>query len=125
MTILVAEDNAEVAALFVEALAAAGHQADVAATGKAALARLLDPARPCELALMDLSLPGLNGIDVVLQARAQGVTTPVIAVSGATALIDPVRLAAAGFAAAVEKPIRLSALLELVAQYLPPSPAGD
>ena len=117
--ILVVEDNAEVAVLIVEALSAAGYETEVAGSGDMALARLTDEARPYDLVLMDLSLPGLNGDEVLRQARAAGVTTPAVAVSGAAALIEPARLAAEGFVEALPKPFRVSALLELVERHLP------
>jgi DNA-binding response OmpR family regulator len=65
MTILVIEDNPEIAAFFAEALGAAGYEVELATSG-AALPRLVNG---CELALMDLSLPDLNGVEVAAQAR--------------------------------------------------------
>jgi CheY-like chemotaxis protein len=44
---------------------------------------------------------------------------PIIAVSGAMALIDDAHLKAAGFAAALGKPVRLSTLIDLVRQHAP------
>ena len=68
----------------------------------------------------DLSLPDLNGVEVAAQARAKGCKAPIIAVSGAMPLIDGGSLAKAEFAAAVAKPVRLSALIELVRQHAEP-----
>ncbi len=53
------------------------------------------------------------------RAREAGYTTPVIAISGAMASIDPDRITSAGFVAAIEKPMRLSALIETVGRYAP------
>ncbi|MGE5149905.1 MAG: response regulator [Rhodospirillaceae bacterium] len=116
--ILIVEDNPEVAALFVEALTAAGHRAEIAATGAAAVARLADHGAPVRLILLDLSLPDVNGADLLAALRRQGVVTPAIAVSGAIPLVDPALLLAAGFAAMLEKPVRLSALLKLVGEHM-------
>lgn len=118
MSVLVVEDNPEIAALFAEALGDAGYAVEIAATGAAALARLKNG---CELALMDLSLPDLNGVEVAVEARAAGCQVPIIAVSGAMPLIDEGRLDKAGFVAAIGKPVRLSALVDLVKQHHPGS----
>lgn len=119
MTVLLVEDNAEVAALFSMALWEAGHPTEIAGTGESALARLLDRMCPVKLLLVDLDLPGICGAEVVLRAREAGVVVPAIAVSGAMSLIDPDRLHAAGFVAALEKPVQISELLNLVRTHLP------
>jgi CheY-like chemotaxis protein len=114
-SVLVVEDNAEIAAVFVGALQAEGYRVETCASGTAALERLAG----CDIALMDLSLPDLNGVEVAVRARAMGCRVPMIAVSGAMPLIEPSRLAEAGFVATIGKPARLSALLDLVKQHLP------
>lgn len=123
MTILVIEDNPHIAALFAEALDMAGYEFEIVTSGASALARLMVG---CELALMDLSLPDLNGAEVAVEARAAGCTVPIIAISGAMPLIDEARLAKAGFAAALAKPVRLSTLIDLVRQHARPlTPAAS
>lgn len=113
--ILLVEDNPAIAALYAEAIGNAGYPVDVAMTGREALDRL--GARPYRLALVDLSLPDMTGADVAIAAHASGLDLPMVAVSGAAVLIDPAKLAAAGFTGApVEKPLRLSALVDLVRQ---------
>lgn len=117
MTVLIVEDNPGVAELFAASLWEAGHASEIAPTGEAALARLYNRMSPISLVLMDLDLPGISGIEVMTQARSAGVNVPAIAVSGAMEEFDHKRIKSAGFTATLEKPVRVSALLDLVAQH--------
>lgn len=116
--ILVVEDNPAIAAVFVAALEDAGYAVESTSTGAAGLAALL--RGDVELALVDLSLPDINGAELAVQARAAGSKTPIIAVSGVMPLIAEDRIAEAGFAGTFAKPVRLSVLLAAVAEKLPP-----
>lgn len=116
--ILIVDDNPAIAQLFEETLADAGYQTEVARTGAEAVEMMAE--RHYRLALMDLSLPDMNGAEVTSLARAQGNGLPVIAVTGALKLIDPAKLADARFSALIEKPLRLSALLELIEKHALP-----
>lgn len=110
--ILVVEDNAEVAQTFAAALRDAGYEVEVVDTGAAALERLL--SRQYQIAILDLSLPDINGVEVASRARLAGSRTPIMAASGAVPLVDPARLAEANFCAVLGKPLRLSELVETV-----------
>lgn len=117
--ILIIEDNPEVAAIFAEIVISDGYEAVIAPTGALALEQLL--TRSYALGLVDLSLPDMNGADIARQAREAGVQTPLVAVSGAMPLIDPQRLADAQFVHMMTKPVKLTELLEIIAQFaLPP-----
>lgn len=65
--ILIVEDEEDLGGLLVYNLHAAGHEAEVARTGAAALARL-QAFRP-ELVLLDLMLPDVSGSDVARMIR--------------------------------------------------------
>jgi CheY-like chemotaxis protein/anti-sigma regulatory factor (Ser/Thr protein kinase) len=58
-TILVVDDESEVAALLAEMLTGWGHRADTATDGVAALEKLAE--RPYDVILSDLRMPGLDG----------------------------------------------------------------
>lgn len=114
--ILIAEDNPDLGQFYMAALQDGGWQVELVTSGSAALDRLLSlPA--LDLVLMDLSLPDMHGVEVAERARAAGCTTPIILVSGAMPLIDKARIADAGFAACLAKPVRLSELFELMRGY--------
>lgn len=65
---LIVEDNADLAAIFSEALKAAGFEIEVVPDGHAALARLA-AARP-DIVVLDLYLPGVSGLDILEWIRA-------------------------------------------------------
>lgn len=119
--ILIVEDNPSVAEVFAEALAKAGYESEIANTGREAL--ILLASKPYQLVLMDLSLPDMNGAEVTRRAEEAGSEVPVIAVTGALPLMDMGKLDAAGFVATIEKPCRISAMLELI-QKLRRAPAA-
>lgn len=78
-TILIADDDADVAALARHAVEAAGHDVILAADGAEALAR----AGAADLAVLDVSMPMLSGWQVAEQLRAAPHTAdlPVVVVS--------------------------------------------
>lgn len=112
MTILVVDDNDLIANVFSEAIRLAGYDVDVANSGTEAIAKL--KINNYRLAFVDLSLPDVNGVEVAIDVRRFGINTPMIAVSGAASLIDPVRLSTAGFELLLPKPIRVSTLIDLI-----------
>src|SRR4051812_28684652 len=109
--ILLVEDNDQVRAIFKAALTDAGFSVAEADTGKAAIEML--NRRRYALALVDLSLPDIHGLNVARSAKEGGCATPMIAVSGVAELIDPAVLSS-DFVQTLAKPLRLSALVELV-----------
>ena len=76
------------------------------------LARIHKP----ELILMDINLPGMNGIEAMTRLKRQSETAkiPVLAVSAAAMASDVERGRAAGFVRYLTKPIRVDALLAAV-----------
>jgi PAS domain S-box-containing protein len=66
-SVLVVEDDPEVRAFLVEALADVGHRVIEAEDGIAALARIHE--EPVELMVLDFAMPGLNGAEVAIEAR--------------------------------------------------------
>ncbi len=66
-TVLVVEDEPDLARMVATYMTNAGYRAEVALTGRDALeqARLLDP----DVVLLDLGLPGLDGVEVCRQLR--------------------------------------------------------
>jgi len=65
--ILVVEDEPDIAAIVVDYLRHAGYAVEHQAEGRAALARLL--AAPPDLTLLDIMLPGLDGLAILREAR--------------------------------------------------------
>ena len=84
MLILVAEDDRDIADLIVHYLQKAGWRAQVAASGSDALT--LAREQSFDAAILDVMLPGLNGLDVCRALRAAPATAelPIIMVTART-----------------------------------------
>ncbi|MCC6751132.1 MAG: PAS domain S-box protein [Deltaproteobacteria bacterium] len=81
-TVLVVEDNALIRRLAERILGGAGYAVLSAASGTEALARLTEHARPVELLLCDVVMPGLSGPEVAEQVLARYPEVPVLFMSG-------------------------------------------
>src|SRR5438477_3943512 len=68
--ILVVEDDLRLASTLDRVLAAEGHDVEVAGDGNEALHRAR--ARPYDLVVLDIMLPGLDGISVCRRLRSTG-----------------------------------------------------
>lgn len=88
-----------------------------AATGTEGLA-LASSAQP-DIILLDISLPDMDGSEVLKQLRENPNTTatPVIAISGNSA--TNTRLTAPGFQEYLTKPVNIPALYAAIDQFLP------
>jgi two-component system, cell cycle response regulator DivK len=116
--ILIVEDNPQSLKLLRDILQIKGYQTLEAETGEEGvrLARERQPA----LILMDIQLPGINGIEALQRLRADPVTsaTPVIAVTASVMTQDRSRIMAAGFNGFQSKPISVNQLLATVRETL-------
>lgn len=83
--ILVVEDEADIASVVIDYLRHAGYHAEHAADGRAALARILQ--EPPDLTLLDIMLPGLDGLEVLRQAR-RATQNPVILLTARVEEVD-------------------------------------
>jgi signal transduction histidine kinase/ActR/RegA family two-component response regulator len=114
LRILVADDNRDAAESLAALLGIDGHELRVVFDGEAALAAALD-WRP-HVALLDIGMPGLTGLEVAARLREQGARADctLVAISGWGQAQDKSRALAAGFDHHFTKPVdpaRLSALL--------------
>ena len=125
--ILIVEDNEKNRKLMRDVLQFKGYQTVEAETAEEGI-RLAQDSRPA-LILMDLQLPGMNGIEALAQLRADTRTKPipVIAVTASAMTHDRQRILAAGFDGYQTKPIGVKEFLEVVRQVLDrhPGPGGD
>jgi DNA-binding response OmpR family regulator len=76
MRILVAEDDARLRRHLVAALREAGHEVEETGVGTQALRVLL--AREFDAAVLDISMPGMDGVSVIREARKQGCRAPML-----------------------------------------------
>lgn len=91
MRLLLVEDHAELAEWVAKALRHAGYVLDVLARGDHA--ELALRTQRYDLVILDLSLPGLDGLEVLrrLRAREQGAPTPVLVLTARGSTEDRVR----------------------------------
>jgi len=116
--ILIVEDNPQSLKLVRDILQVKGYQTLETETGEEGV-RLAHERHPA-LILMDIQLPGINGIEALQRLRADPVTsgTPVIAVTASVMTQDRSRIMAAGFNGFQSKPISVNQLLATVRQAL-------
>jgi DNA-binding response OmpR family regulator len=74
--VLVVDDDVTVREVVVTYLRAAGHDVEETADGESALTLLRD--RPADLVVLDLMLPGIDGLEVCERLRTRGDDLPVI-----------------------------------------------
>jgi two-component system OmpR family response regulator len=112
MRILVAEDEARLAALLEQSLTEAGWDCDVYADGRSAYSAALEDAGGAyDILLLDWMLPGLDGISVCRRLRELGVRTPVLMLTARTTVPDRITGLDAGADDYLVKPFDLDELL--------------
>ena len=89
MRILLVEDNAALADGVIGALQQMGHTTDLVVDGDEALDALA--VGPFDLVILDLTLPGLDGLDVLRELRARNRETPVLILTARTGITDRVK----------------------------------
>ena len=108
--ILLVEDNVDLLALTKDLLEVLGCAVECATDGGEGLARLL--AAPPDVAFVDIGLPTLDGYTIARQARARGIPSYLVALSGYGQAEDRERALAAGFDQHLTKPVNRATLVE-------------
>lgn len=108
MKLLLVEDDAALRDVLVRALSEAGHIVDSAGDGLTGEAMAGDDAY--DVIVLDIMLPGRDGISVVRSLRALGVTTPVLFLTARTTEEDIVAGLDAGADDYLRKPFGLGEL---------------
>ena len=116
--ILIVEDNEKNRKLVRDVLTFKGYRLAEAETGEDGV-RLAKELRP-DLVLMDIQLPGINGIVALGQIREDPALrdTPVIAVTASAMTQDRQKIMAAGFNGYQSKPINVKDFLAAVRAML-------
>lgn len=85
---LIVEDDRDIVALFRHVLDVAGYRTEIVMNGKEAMERLytLHP----DIVLLDLQLPGMSGVDILKNMRAdeQLISTPVVVITAYAYISD-------------------------------------
>ena len=109
MRILVAEDDKKVRSQVVGALRAAGHVVDDTGDGEEALWLLLE--NPYDAAVLDITMPGRDGVSVTRAVRAAGKAVPVLLATARSGIRDIVSGLDAGADDYMVKPFSTEELL--------------
>jgi two-component system, cell cycle response regulator DivK len=122
--IMIVEDNERNLKLLRDLLGVDGYRTVEARSGEEAV--LLARAERPQLVLMDIQLPGMDGVAALRELRGfpESAATPVVAVTAFAMKEDHERFLAAGFDAYLEKPVNVRQLRSCVASYLGAGAAG-
>ena len=109
MRVLIVEDQPKLAALLARGLREEGHAADVAARGEDAL--WMAPAAAYDVVVLDIMLPGIDGLETCRRLRESGFWTPVLMLTARDAIDDRVTGLDSGADDYLTKPFSFDELL--------------
>ena len=113
--VLVVDDDAKIAAALRRALIYEGYQVEVAPDGLIALARARD--RMPDLAILDIMMPGIDGLEVTRRLRAEG-DVPILLLTAKDGMADRVKGLDSGADDYLVKPFAYEELLARVRALL-------
>lgn len=112
MRLLLIEDDVKIASFVIKGLRAAGFTVDHAGDGQQGLS--LGLSEPYDLIIVDVMLPGLDGIRVIEKLRQEKVLIPMIILSARDSVSDRVKGLQAGSDDYLSKPFAFAELLARV-----------
>ncbi len=121
--ILIVEDEARIASFIEKGLRARGFTTIWAQDGQEAAEIAIN--HPFELIILDLGLPGKNGLEVLEELRGQGLTVPVIILTARDETIDKVIGLRGGADDYVTKPFSFEELLARIEVRLRPQTSQE
>src|SRR5258708_24583001 len=115
LRVLIAEDHPVSQEFAAEALRRLGHEVALASDGYEVLGKVASGA--FDLVLMDVQMPGIDGLEVTRRLRSAGVRTPVVALTAHTRREDRDRCLESGMTAVMTKPIDAKQLAETIEMF--------
>jgi DNA-binding response OmpR family regulator len=109
MRLLLVEDEPEIRDFLEQPLADAGYEVDAAKDGRTAIQ--LASGKKYDVLIVDLGLPDQDGIDLILQLRRSGMSSPVLILSARRSVDDRVKGLEQGGDDYLTKPFALAELL--------------
>jgi CheY-like chemotaxis protein len=106
MKILIVDDEPQVAEVLAKSLGREGHQATIATSGEQALS-LVGVHDPDAL-FLDVSMPGMNGLDVLAEVRRRRPSLPVVVITGHATPDEVEQVKKMGAVDVIEKPAPLT-----------------
>src|SRR5262249_31845368 len=81
ITVMVVDDDSESRTQLMMVLETLGYSAEAAASGEEALARLADEENRPDAMLLDVLMPGIDGMEILKRYRSSGGRAPVLMIS--------------------------------------------
>ncbi len=116
LPILIVDDNRDTGVLMAKLLSAWGYQADVASDGPSAL-RMLEQ-KPYGIAILDYSMPGMNGVELFCEMRQMHAELAAIFLTGYTTIDVVYSAIEAGVLRVLSKPADFQELLPIIEEHL-------
>ena len=116
MKILLVEDDARTADFILKGLQQSGYTTVHAADGRDGLFKATTES--CDLAVVDIMLPGLDGFTLIEKLRAAGIKLPVIVLSARSSVDDKIRALQTGGDDYLVKPFSFSELIARIQALL-------
>lgn len=120
---LIVDDDDAFRSRLSRALADRGWEAHASADGNAAL-RMADECGP-DLAIVDLRLPGMGGLDIVKELKARDKSTCIIVLTGYGSIATALSATKLGAAHYLSKPADADQILDAYRKVNSPEEAGD
>src|ERR1700716_3061158 len=114
-TVLVADDNDVAQRLGKRVLEKAGYGVLIAADGLQAVDVAFN--QHPSMILMDVAMPGIDGLEAMRRIKAEVPTMPIVIASAHSMASDTDRFLAAGADKVLSKPFRLADLVAIVGQF--------
>src|SRR5246127_4504567 len=109
MQLLLVEDEPEIQSFLKQPLANAGYEVEAAKDGRTAIQ--LASQKKYDVLIVDLGLPDQDGIDLILELRRSGISSPVLILSARRSVDDRVKGLEQGGDDYLTKPFALAELL--------------
>ncbi len=116
-SILIVEDEPDVAHLVRRALSRAGYEASIAPSGEAAIEQIRAGVTPCAL-LIDMMLPGIDGLETARRARSLAEDVQIIYMSGFAGVEVTAAVERDKSALSLQKPFTVSQLFATIEEAL-------
>jgi len=125
MRLLLIEDDPAIQGFLERALSESGYQVDTASTAEAGELSALENVH--DAFIVDLGLPDMDGLDLIVNFRARGLSAPVLILSARRSVDDRVKGLEQGGDDYLTKPFAVAELLARLRNLLrrPPAPLND
>ena len=115
-TIIIVDDDKFILNVFSRILQKQGYNVDVVETGQETLEKMNE--KKYDLALIDVNLPDINGIDLVSKLNSINPDLIKIVITGFPSIEDATNAMDQGVIAYLVKPVKSEELIELIAKKL-------